>query len=141
MCGGIPVKSMICDFSWNWKAATSRRCFRGSSKVENQRDDSSRQRIRKAVVARCMIFTYPPCNHCTSLHLVAGSCRSLQVVASRCRSLHVVAGRCTSLQVVALHCMQRGATMQRPGFLRASTLPLCQLRERVGKVLFEFKTL
>src|SRR5713101_5668377 len=44
-----------------------------------------------AFVARCMIFTYLPCNHCMSLHLVAIRCTPLQIVTGRCKSLHCIA--------------------------------------------------
>src|SRR5260370_1443140 len=74
--------------------------------------------LQSASLHRCTLCTYPLCN----------LCRPLQTIAFHCISLHFIA----SLQ--SLHAMV--ATMQRSGFPGASSLPLCQLADAVGKVLF-----
>ena len=64
--------------------------------------------------------------------------QSLQIVAHRCRSLQTVANHCSIAIFACNDC--NDATIGIPGEpeIGLSTLPLCQLRDTVGKVLFEF---
>ena len=141
--GGAPE-----DLEAQWVATFVRKCLPRWCIVGNESDHGKPRPSPPANSGRWATFRNPAHRfqvfRCTlhSLHppplqCIAPRCTALHVVAVHCTSLQCIARHCTALQVVAPHCVQRRATMQRQDFTKASTLPLCQVPDAVGKELFE----